>query len=380
MSNSNTNLQTQSSNALHNAIMEAGSKDRLPMLAPGSSETTTERYMENYKNVSQDMRDQLNAEAEAIQIILTGIDNDIYSTVDACPNACEMWKAIERLKQGESINIELNQENSPRINTEELGMISEEYGHVSRECQKPKRVKDAAYHKEKMLLCKQEEAGVQLNAEQADWKDDTDDESEEQELEAHYMYMAQLQEVTPDPVDNSGPIFDDEPMHKVQNNNDNYNVFAMENEHPEQPESSNDIYLAEQGDTNITIDSSNICYDRAQDDQDETDDLDQERDLLASLIQKLKCEIDDSKNRNKFLESSNKELVDKLKGEIEDFKTKNKSLESSNNHFKEANNELSKTNQLMFKDLKKFQAELDKYNDVNYASNVEIDCEKLKGI
>ncbi|GKD38676.1 hypothetical protein Tco_1258883 [Tanacetum coccineum] len=171
--------------------------------------------------------------------------------------------------------------------------------------------------------------------------------------------MAQLQEVTP-AVDNSGPIFDDEPMHKVQNNNDNYNVFAMENEHPEQPESSNDIYLTEQGDSNITIDSSDICYDRAQDDQDETDDLDQERDLLASLIQKLKCKIDDSKNQNKFLESSNKALVDKLKGEIEDFKTKNKSLESSNNHFKEANNELSKTNQLMFKDLKKFQAELDK--------------------
>ncbi|GKD81233.1 retrovirus-related pol polyprotein from transposon TNT 1-94 [Tanacetum coccineum] len=67
-----------------------------------------------------------------------------------------------------------------------------EYGHVSRECQKPKRVKDATYHKEKMLLCKQEEAGVQLNAEQADWKDDTDDESEDQELEAHYMYMAQI--------------------------------------------------------------------------------------------------------------------------------------------------------------------------------------------
>ncbi|GJY56433.1 hypothetical protein Tco_0455548 [Tanacetum coccineum] len=151
MSNSNTNLQTQSSNALHNAIMEAGSKDRPPMLAPGnyvqwksrikryidtkpnselihhclqnppytyqwaektvpvaegSSETTTERYMENYKNVSQDIRDQLNAEAEAVQIILTGIDNDIYSTVDACPNACEMWKAIERLKQGESINVQ----------------------------------------------------------------------------------------------------------------------------------------------------------------------------------------------------------------------------------------------------------------------------------
>ncbi|GKD73282.1 hypothetical protein Tco_1331564, partial [Tanacetum coccineum] len=149
MSNLNINLQTQSPNALHNAIMEAGSKDLPPMLAPGnyvkwksrikryidtkpnselihyclqnppytyqwaektvpvaegSYETTTERYMDNYKNVSQDIRDQLNAEAEAVQIILTGIDNDIYSTVDACPNACEMWKAIERLKQGKLIN------------------------------------------------------------------------------------------------------------------------------------------------------------------------------------------------------------------------------------------------------------------------------------
>nr|GFD24574.1 hypothetical protein [Tanacetum cinerariifolium] len=50
-----------------------------------------------------------------------------------------------------------------------------EFGHVARECEKPKRVKDAAYHKEKMLLCKQDEAGIQLNAEQADWRDDTDD-------------------------------------------------------------------------------------------------------------------------------------------------------------------------------------------------------------
>ncbi|GJT33148.1 hypothetical protein Tco_0923567 [Tanacetum coccineum] len=395
-------------------------------VAEGSSETTTEGYMENYKNMSQDIRNQLDAEAEAIQIIITGIYDDIYSIIDACPNACEIWKAIERLKQGKAIvnsstptydqepamvadNDEMpkekeidklmalislsfkkiykpinnnlrtssntsraNQDNTPRINKGTRYDYQRTINVVGAR-------ENVAYHKEKMLLCKQEEAGVQLNAEQADWKDDTDDESEDQELEAHYMYMAHIQEVTPNPVDNSGPIFDDEPMHKVQNNNDNYNVFAMENEHPEQPESSNDIYLEEQGDTNITIDSLDICYDRDKDDQDDTEDLDQEHDLLASLIEKLKCEIDDSKNRNKFLESSNKALVDKLKGEIEDFKTKNKSLESSNNHFKEANNELSKTNQLMFKDLKKFQAELDKYNDVNYASKVEIDCAKAKG-
>nr|GEV58335.1 hypothetical protein [Tanacetum cinerariifolium] len=66
------------------------------------------------------------------------------------------------------------------------------------------------------------------------------------------------------------------------------------------------------------------------------------------------------KDRNKLLESSNKTLVDKLKSEIEDFKSKSKCLESSNNHFKEANTDIAKNNQLMFKDIKKFQAELDR--------------------
>ncbi|GJT86861.1 integrase, catalytic region, zinc finger, CCHC-type containing protein, partial [Tanacetum coccineum] len=273
-----------------------------------------------------------------------------------------------------------NQDNSLRINRGNR-YYNQRVVNVagSRENVETKRAKDAAYHKEKMLLNKQEEARVQLNAEQADWKDDTDDEPDDQELEAHYMYMAQIQEVTPDAADNSGPIFDAEPLQKVQNDDDNYNVFDNDQEHPEQPESVNEPYPVEQDEHNIIIDSLDMSYDREQDDQDDTDDLAKERDLLASLIEKLKCEIDDSKNRNKFLESSNKALVDKLKGEIEDFKTKNKSLESSNNHFKEANNELSKTNQLMFKDLKKFQAELDRYHDVNYASKVAIDCAKAKG-
>nr|GEV40788.1 hypothetical protein [Tanacetum cinerariifolium] len=50
------------------------------------------------------------------------------------------------------------------------------------------------------------------------------------------------------------------------------------------------------------------------DQNDDDDDLSNECEFLASLITKLKCEIDDSKNRNKFLETSNKILVDKLKG------------------------------------------------------------------
>nr|GEX21920.1 integrase, catalytic region, zinc finger, CCHC-type, peptidase aspartic, catalytic [Tanacetum cinerariifolium] len=39
--------------------------------------------------------------------------------------------------------------------------------------------------------------------------------AETKELEAHYMYMAQIQEVTPDDTDNSRPIFDTNPLQKL---------------------------------------------------------------------------------------------------------------------------------------------------------------------
>nr|GEY80500.1 hypothetical protein [Tanacetum cinerariifolium] len=95
-------------------------------------------------------------------------------------------------------------------------------------------------------------------------------------------------------------------------------------------------------------------------------------------VNKLKCEIDENKNRNKFLETSNKVLIEKLKGELEDFKNKNKSLESSNNQFKEANNKLSETNNLLYNDYKKSEAELARRNSREYASQMEIECAKKK--
>nr|GEZ85483.1 hypothetical protein [Tanacetum cinerariifolium] len=38
-------------------------------------------------------------EKEAIHLILTGIGHEIYSTVDACQTAQELWEANERLQQ-----------------------------------------------------------------------------------------------------------------------------------------------------------------------------------------------------------------------------------------------------------------------------------------
>nr|GFA68535.1 hypothetical protein [Tanacetum cinerariifolium] len=80
------------------------------------------------------------------------------------------------------------------------------------------------------------------------------------ELEAHYMYIAQLQEVSTDTAD-SGPIFDDEPLQKVSND-DHYNVFAMESKHHEQSESAPDTYPVDQDAHNVIIDSLDMSYDR----------------------------------------------------------------------------------------------------------------------
>nr|GFC35316.1 hypothetical protein [Tanacetum cinerariifolium] len=168
-----------------------------------------------------------------------------------------------------------------------------------------------------------EEAGIQLNAEQADWRDDTDDESDDQELEAHYMYMAKLQQVL-------------------------------------QMLMTLDLSLTKSQNKSEQIEENN-----------EDVDLAKERELLASLIEKLKCEIDESKNRNTFLETSNKVLVEKLKSEIADFKNKNRNLT-------EANNKLSEVNAHLYSDYKKSKDKLKRRNTVEYAMEMELECAKLR--
>ncbi|GJU75083.1 retrovirus-related pol polyprotein from transposon TNT 1-94 [Tanacetum coccineum] len=155
MSNSNTNLQTQSSNALHNAIMEAGSKDRSTMSARESQCDTTERTSRT-----------------AIPLALVAPNNQFTDppkpsttqNTQIPPPDCKVYKETEEKHCYISApSYDQNCYGTPVVQKSGIQCYNcKEYGHVSRECQKPKRVKDAAYHKEKMLLCKQEEAGVQL--------------------------------------------------------------------------------------------------------------------------------------------------------------------------------------------------------------------------
>ncbi|GKB41278.1 reverse transcriptase domain-containing protein [Tanacetum coccineum] len=80
-----------------------------------------------------------------------------------------------------------------------------------------------------------------INVDQGDWLDDTDEEPYEQELETHSLYMEKIQEV---PYAESGPNFDTAPLEKVE--------------------------------SNTTLDSSDVCNNDFEDDQN-ADDQEDER-------------------------------------------------------------------------------------------------------
>nr|GEV29324.1 hypothetical protein [Tanacetum cinerariifolium] len=380
---------------MHNNIMAAGSRDRPPMLATGRYAQWRSRFLRYIdtrpngdalrKCILEDPYTRstivVPAVLEAIHLILIGIGDEIYSTFDACKTALEMWEAIERLQQGESLNIqdvktnlflefgnitshdeetmesyytrfvmivkqqhkldevsyhmlfeilkqyqkEVNEICAERIarNANPLVLVAtaqsnqdpyyqtpkshkpytptskasiptrshvttkhkgkeiakpitppsesaseEDNDHEQAQkdkdmqknlaliAKKPKRVKHSTYHKKKMLLCKQAEEGVPLQAEHVDWLEDTNDEIDEQEMEAHYSFMAKIQEV-----------------------------------HYEQSESTNNTCLVEKDDNDVTPDSSNLCENDIQTEQNAED----ERSALANLIANLKLNVDENK-------------------------------------------------------------------------------------
>nr|GEY18581.1 hypothetical protein [Tanacetum cinerariifolium] len=389
---------------MHNNIMAAGFRDRPPMLAPGRYPQWRSRFLRYYilngvhgslavpehttietpTNMSPENKAYFLAEKEAIHLILTGIGDDIYSTVEAYQTAQEMWEAIERSSalspkpsipsrsqtttrhKGKEIakpitppsEIASEEDNDPKQAQRDkdmqknLALIAKYFKKIYKptnnnlrtssnsknknvdmtpryknddhsrqfgtqrtvnvagtremECKKPKRVKDSMYHKEKMLLCKQAKQGVPLQAEQYDWLADTYEEVDEQELEAHYSYMAKIQEV---PTTDSGT--NSELVKQVQNKA-GYNVFANHLQHSKQFESISNTCLVETDDTNVIPDSPDMCEDDIQNEQNDVES-DDERVALANLIANLKLDVDENKKIQKQLKKANTILAQELK-------------------------------------------------------------------
>ncbi|GJT36356.1 hypothetical protein Tco_0926775 [Tanacetum coccineum] len=130
------------------------------------------------------------------------------------------------------------------------------------------------------IQCFNSEKGVQLQAEQSDWLADTNEEIDEQELEAHYSYMAKIQEV----------------------HNEDLGTDAKPLEHAQYDTDDN---------VNVTPDSLDMCDNDIQDDQNDVE-CDDERVALANLIANLKLDVDENKKIQKQLKKANATLTQEL--------------------------------------------------------------------
>ncbi|GJU76202.1 retrovirus-related pol polyprotein from transposon TNT 1-94 [Tanacetum coccineum] len=158
---------------------------------------------------------------------------------------------------------------------------SKGFGHDAQGCRKPK--------------------GLKTKVSQGE-----DDDVQQAEQGFHFIYMAKIQEVSP--AESSST---DTPLEQVQNHDEN-DVFANVRRHSEQPESINDTYVLEKDDSNVIPDSSNICTNDNQVDQNATESVD-ERAALANLIANLTLDNEENKTFLKQLKKANASLTQELK-------------------------------------------------------------------
>ncbi|GJR60657.1 hypothetical protein Tco_1502819 [Tanacetum coccineum] len=168
---------------------------------------------------------------------------------------------------------------------------------------------------------------------QSDWLADTDEEIDKQELEAHYNYIAKIQEVP-----NADLGTDSEPLEQVQYDT-GYNVFANEIQHSEQSESI----------------SNNMCI---------GNECDDERVALANLIAILKLDVNENKKIQKQLNKANITLAHEL--------TECKSILAETSRTLEESNSIQDS---CLVTLQNKQTELEKYKTFNDRT---VDYDKLK--
>ncbi|GKC32644.1 hypothetical protein Tco_1039938 [Tanacetum coccineum] len=353
---------------MHNNIMAAGSRDRPPMLATGRYAQWQLRFMRYADTKGNNVALKkcilqgpyvlseiiipvhFDAEAKAIHLILTGIGDDIYSNVDACTIANDMWIAIQRLQQGESLNkqdVKTNLFWEFGIFTSRDGESIEYY--YSREICADKIAKNANIlalvaaaqqypdtynqppksHKSYTPPSKQSSSTRSYSTtrhkgkeiakpitppSESAFEEDSDLEQAQKgkEMQKNLALIAKNQRTLTvagarETVGNQEVITEEsrsdaEPLEKVQSDTE-YNVFANERQYSRQPESINDTYVVEKVDSNVIPDSSDICDNDDQADQN-AEDCEDECVVLANLIANLKLDTDENKKIQKQLKKA----------------------------------------------------------------------------
>ncbi|GJY24980.1 retrovirus-related pol polyprotein from transposon TNT 1-94 [Tanacetum coccineum] len=259
-------------------------------------------YSRFYKMMNEMVRNQLEVATMQVNVqALQQLQPELLRFVTIVKQTVDLDKEsynnlFDILKQYQK---EVNEIRAEKI-AKNANPLALEFGHFAKECRKPRRAKDYTYHKKKMFLCKQAEKGVPLQEKQADWLEDTDEEIDEQELEAHYSFMEKIQE----------------------------------RQHSEQPESINDTHVVKKDDSNVIPDSSNMF------DSDENkkiqNQLKKANTPLSHELQEFKSALEECKSnleksnrtRDRFLGTLNDKEVELEKYKIfKDRTTENDTLE-----------------------------------------------------
>nr|GEV40229.1 retrovirus-related Pol polyprotein from transposon TNT 1-94 [Tanacetum cinerariifolium] len=277
---------------MHNNIMAAGSRGRPPMLAIGGYpqwRSRLLRYINTRPNGDALRKCIFNGPYIPTTVVVQAVAATDDSSAVPEHTTPEWSRFVTIVKQQHKLDevsyhklFDILKQYQKEVNELRAKRLARNANPLTL---KSKRVKDSAYHKEKMLLWKQAKKSVPLQAEQYDWLADTDEEIDEQESEAHYSYMAKIQEV---PTADSGTNY--EPLEQVQNNT-GYNVFANKLQHFKQSESISNTCLVEIDDSNVIHDSPDMCDDDIRNDQNDVES-DDERVALANLIDNLKLDTE----------------------------------------------------------------------------------------
>ncbi|GKA65156.1 retrovirus-related pol polyprotein from transposon TNT 1-94 [Tanacetum coccineum] len=95
-----------------------------------SLEVPERTAVETLLNMSPENKEHYQSEKEAIHLLMTGIGDEIYSTVDACKTAHDMWIAIERLNNlivaTMQVNVQFLQQLQPEWSRFEVNEIRAE--------------------------------------------------------------------------------------------------------------------------------------------------------------------------------------------------------------------------------------------------------------
>nr|GFB35974.1 hypothetical protein [Tanacetum cinerariifolium] len=294
---------------------------------------------------------------EVIHLLLTRTGDEIYSSVDACKIAHEMWIAVERIQHVATmqVNVQFLQQLQPEwssCSTISSSLLSNTKSHRSL-APPSKQSSSTVSNANTKYKGKEIAKPITPPSEPASEEDKID----EQELEARFNYMAKIQEV---PTADSRT--DTEPLEQVQYDA-KHNVFANERHQSEQSESISNTCVVEKVDSNVIPDSPGMCNNDIQTDQIAVE-CDDERVALANLIENLKLDVDENKKIQKQLKKANTSLAHDL--------TECKSILAKTSRTLRESNSIRDSCLIS---LQNKQTELEKYKTLNDRT---VDYDKLK--